>query len=230
MRVERSRAFTLVELVMVIAVIVIIATVGIPNLLSSRLTANETSAIATLKAITAAQAQAMTRDAVDYDGDGQGEFLYLAELSGTVDLRGMGQALDPAIVSVSLGNLDQSCATKAGYFFRIYLPDSNGEGVTEDAAGGKASAADVDPDLAENYWVAYAWPSNVGNSGRRAFVVNQQGTLLATANDTQQYSGDGTDVPEYDAAYSTAQDMTSKLSVNSSPGDATDGGVWVPVN
>jgi prepilin-type N-terminal cleavage/methylation domain-containing protein len=50
-----ERGFTLIELLMVIAVISILASLGIPNLVASRLAANETGAIAGLKSITDAQ-------------------------------------------------------------------------------------------------------------------------------------------------------------------------------
>ena len=45
----RNEGFTLIELLIVIAVIAILAALAIPNLLSSRKAANETSAIALLK-------------------------------------------------------------------------------------------------------------------------------------------------------------------------------------
>lgn len=226
---NHTPGFTLVEMMMVVALIAIIASMAIPNLLSSRLTANETAAIATLKAIVSAQAQAVARDAVDFDGDGQGESLYLAELSGTVNLRGLAVPLDPAIVSISLGNVAGSTVSKSGYFFAIYLPDAAGSGVPEDASGGLAVPGAVDPDLCESYWTAYAWPTAHGSSGRRAFCVNQEGTIMQTANDVQQYSGSATQ-PTFDAAYAAAGDLTAKLSISGNPGAATDGAIWTVVN
>lgn len=225
---SKPRGFTLIELLMVIAVIAIIASMAIPNMLASRLTANETAAIATMKAIVSAQSQAASRDAVDIDNDGQGEHLFLAELSGTVNLRGLAVPLDPAIVSVSLGNVSSSAVSKSGYLFAIYLPDAAGLGVPEDATGGLAVPASVDPDLCEMYWVAYAWPTSHGSSGRRTFVVNQEGAILQTPNDQQGYSGTGT-VPTFDAAYS-GNELTSRLSLGGNPGPATDGALWTVLN
>ena len=51
-----AQAFTLIELVIVIAINAIIAAIAIPNLLRARATANEESAIASLRTIVSAQA------------------------------------------------------------------------------------------------------------------------------------------------------------------------------
>jgi type IV pilus assembly protein PilA len=53
--VRRNEGFTLIELLIVIAVIAILAALAIPNLIGSRKAANETSAIAQLRAIVTAE-------------------------------------------------------------------------------------------------------------------------------------------------------------------------------
>ena len=52
---ERNRGFSLLELLIVVAVILIIATIAIPSLLKSRQTAHEAAAVATLKTISTAE-------------------------------------------------------------------------------------------------------------------------------------------------------------------------------
>ncbi|MDP2654131.1 MAG: type IV pilin protein [Candidatus Omnitrophota bacterium] len=48
------KAFTLVEILLVVGIIALLATIAIPNLLRSRLSANESSAQSTLKTISTA--------------------------------------------------------------------------------------------------------------------------------------------------------------------------------
>jgi len=53
--VKNNRGFSLLELLIVVAIILIIATIAIPSLLRSRQSANETAAVASLKTISTAE-------------------------------------------------------------------------------------------------------------------------------------------------------------------------------
>ena len=57
----RREGFTLIELMIVVAIIAVIAAIAIPSLLNARKSANETKAIATLRSISTSQEQYKTR-------------------------------------------------------------------------------------------------------------------------------------------------------------------------
>lgn len=78
--VEPRRGFTLIELMICIALIAIVLAIAIPNVLSARRNANEAAAIGHLK--TLSNAQTLFREA-DKEGDSEYDFGTLAELSDT---------------------------------------------------------------------------------------------------------------------------------------------------
>ena len=66
---RRAQGFSLIELLIVVAVLLIIAAIAIPSLLRSRMAANEASAVASLRSIATANATYSTIYAVGYAGD-----------------------------------------------------------------------------------------------------------------------------------------------------------------
>jgi len=243
-RSRNNSGFTLIELMIVVAIIAIIASIAIPKLMAARLSANEAAAISTLRSISSSQAQVQSSGAIDGDADGGGEYGYFGELAGTALLRdnvagvpAVGASfLTPAVMSSSFGTMSaaagvtEGTVVRSGYCFKIYLPGTTAGGVTpgipEDVAGGNTAATLPDPDNAEILWCAYAWPVAVNQTGNRCFFMNQEGDLLQTQNRTAPFT---TVIagPTFDECYSVAGDMASPMQVGAA--SLVSGNIWTPV-
>ena len=155
-----SKGFTLVEIMIVVAIIALIAAIAIPNLLRARHNANETAAIGNMKTLVDALESFRANQApTTYPGAGV--------TSGGVavaGLAGLANTNPPYIDGVLAGG------TRQGYTF-TYTPPA----ARVVAIGGQNF------NVYDTYTLT-ATPVTVGTTGTRQFFVDQSGVIRV--NDT----------------------------------------------
>jgi prepilin-type N-terminal cleavage/methylation domain-containing protein len=171
------KGFTLIELMIVVAIIAIIAAIAIPNLLRSRMAANESAAIAACK--TFAEAEDIYRR-TDWNRDGvleystviTGDYSLFETSVGSGDIQLVDQAFANGACQTT--TVTDCTAPKAGYSFWVLT----GQGAT--APGGAKLYLVTGADGVARMTIGYALsasPFSYDGTGRNSFQINNTGTV-----------------------------------------------------
>ncbi|HEY7095602.1 MAG TPA: prepilin-type N-terminal cleavage/methylation domain-containing protein [Terriglobales bacterium] len=154
---RKQKGFSLIELLIVVAIILIIAAIAIPNLLRARIAANESSAVSSVRTINTAQ--------VTYQS-AYPTFGYANVLSqlgpggpGSVCPAGGPTQTNSCLIDSVLANATSGANAKSGYYFAL------------------AAAAGAGTTLITQYTVGTV-PAGFNNTGVRDFCSNEDAVVM----------------------------------------------------
>ncbi|HKI12609.1 MAG TPA: prepilin-type N-terminal cleavage/methylation domain-containing protein [Candidatus Acidoferrum sp.] len=106
-----QKGFSLIELLIVVAIILIISAIAVPAFVRSKIAANEASAVASLNAINVSE--------TTYNNTYPGTYATLAQLGPGGATCGVADPANACLIDNILANASSAATAKSGYYFTI---------------------------------------------------------------------------------------------------------------